>query len=83
MEPSAWPDKIPVPAALTTMEQTKLSVPYRVWALLVLQWATLTFPSAQPNTRPPSEGQAIQVTAEVCMNLLQITFFSPKSSPIL
>ena len=55
MDPSAWPDKNPVPAELTTMEQTRLSVPYNVCALLVLQWAALTFPSAHPSMIGPCQ----------------------------
>ena len=51
------------------VNQTKLFMEPDVKRLVFI----LTFPSAHPSTIGPADGQAIQVTALVCMNLLQIT----------
>lgn len=57
---------------------------YRVCAFCDFTRAARTFPSANPTMIGPSAGQIRQVTAELCLNLLQITFLSPlKSFPIL
>ncbi len=65
-------------AYLRAMDTVQAPVLYRVCDLLPLGAPSLTFPSANPNTKEVcSGGHTIHVTALWTTILLQITFFSP------
>ena len=48
MDPSACPDKKPVPSVFEAKATAYESVLYKVLALLLFVWAALIFPSARP-----------------------------------
>ena len=48
MDPSACPDKKPVPSVFEAKDTAYESVLYKVLALLLFVWAALIFPSARP-----------------------------------
>ena len=53
MDPSAWPERNPVPSLFDARDTTYESVLYKVEALLFLMNDALIFPSANPTTNGP------------------------------